>query len=132
MRRPSPHRAPRHGPRLNAADDEYKRVTASGHFLNDRETLVQAVTERGTGFWVLTPLRDQRRLHGLVNRGFVPAERRDPASRAEGQPSGETAVTGLLRMSGARGAASCAPTIPLTDRWYSARRRRHYGRARAD
>src|SRR3546814_15481169 len=32
---------------VNAKDDAYRRVTASGTFRHDRETLVQAVTERG-------------------------------------------------------------------------------------
>ena len=30
-------------PTINAKDDAYRRVTASGHFRHDRETLVQAV-----------------------------------------------------------------------------------------
>src|SRR3546814_8971653 len=34
---------------VNAKDDAYRRVTASGTFRHDRETLVQAVTERGAG-----------------------------------------------------------------------------------
>jgi surfeit locus 1 family protein len=97
---------------------EYKRVTTSGHFLNDRETLVQAVTERGTGFWVLTPLETKEGFKALINRGFVPAERRDPASRAEGQISGETAVTGLLRMS-EPGGGFLRTNDPTQDRWYS-------------
>src|SRR3546814_4394883 len=41
---------------VNAKDDAYRRVTASGTFRHDRETLVQAVTERGAGYWVVTPL----------------------------------------------------------------------------
>src|SRR3954471_19319560 len=44
-------------PAINARDDAYRRVRATGVLRNDRETLVQAVTERGAGFWVLTPLR---------------------------------------------------------------------------
>jgi surfeit locus 1 family protein len=105
-------------PAVNAADDEYKRVTASGHFLNDHETLVQAVTERGTGFWVLTPLLTDGGFTVLINRGFVPATRRDPASRAEGQISGEAAVTGLLRISEPKG-GFLRSNDPAADRWYS-------------
>ena len=32
--------------RVNRADDEYRHVRASGRFLHDRETLVQATTEK--------------------------------------------------------------------------------------
>ena len=62
---------------------EYRPVRASGTFLHERETLVQALTERGAGFWVMTPLRTKRGTI-LVNRGFVPrgsAQRRVPAGR---------------------------------------------------
>src|SRR5688572_26136231 len=37
-------------------DHAYTRVTATGHFLNDREIPVLAVTTRGSGYWILTPL----------------------------------------------------------------------------
>ena len=37
--------------------DAYRRVRLRGAFQNDRETLVQALTERGAGWWVMTPLR---------------------------------------------------------------------------
>ena len=51
-------------PRVNRADDEYRHVRASGRFLHDRETLVQATTELGSGYWVLTPLRMATRSRG--------------------------------------------------------------------
>ena len=43
-----------------------------------------AVTELGSGYWVLTPLAT-RGFTVLVNRGFVPQDRRDPATRLEGR-----------------------------------------------
>ncbi len=36
----------------------------------------------------------------LVNRGFVPEGKRDPATRSEGQVGGEVEVTGLVRQPG--------------------------------
>ena len=62
---------------IDAAHDAYRRVTATGRFRHDRETLVQAVTDRGAGYWVMTPLETPG-FTLLVNRGFVPRERRDP------------------------------------------------------
>lgn len=105
-------------PAINAKDDEYRGVTISGHFLNDRETLVMAVTDDGAGFWVLTPLVTKDRYTILINRGFVPADRRDPASRATGEITGETTVTGLLRITEPQGAFLRANDASA-DRWFS-------------
>lgn len=98
--------------------DQYRRVTARGVFRHDRETLVQAVTDAGGGFWVLTPLTDARGFTVLVNRGFVPSEKRDPATRVAGQVKGEQTVVGLLRLSEPRGGFLRA-NEPAADRWRS-------------
>ena len=68
--------------------DAYTRVEATGRFLHDQETAVLAVTGLGSGYWILTPLKT-RGFTVLVNRGFVPPDRRDPATRPEGQVAGE-------------------------------------------
>ena len=47
---------PRAWPRIGR-DDAYRRVTVRGTFMQDRETLVQAATALGRGYWVMTPLR---------------------------------------------------------------------------
>ena len=104
-------------PAINRADDEYRRVTVSGRFLNDRETLVQALTVEGPGYWVVTPLQTADGTV-LVNRGFVPADRRDPASRSAGNPEGAITVTGLLRLS-EPGGAFLRHNDPADNRWYS-------------
>lgn len=101
-----------------APDDAYRRVALDGHFLNGRETLVQAVTERGGGFWVLTPFETGRGFTVLVNRGFVPPERRAPSSRAAGQVEGETHLVGLLRLS-EPGGGFLRSNDPAHDRWFS-------------
>lgn len=103
---------------VNARDDAYKRVSVAGRFLHDRETLIRAVTERGGGFWVLTPLQADDGFTVLVNRGFVPPERRDPAARGEGNPQGHVHVTGLMRMTEPHG-AFLRNNDPGADRWYS-------------
>lgn len=110
--------APIPAPATVTPDDAYRRVRLEGEFLNDRETLVQAVTELGGGFWVLTPLvmADGRTV--LVNRGFVPPERREPASRSAGQIAGPTQVVGLLRLS-EPGGGFLRSNDTAGDRWYS-------------
>lgn len=105
-------------PQVNAANSEYLHVIVQGRFRHDRETLVQAVTERGGGFWVLTPLQTVDGYFVLINRGFVPPTHRDPATRSPGQMEGVTTVTGLVRMSEAGGAYLRA-NEPAADRWFS-------------
>ncbi len=83
---------------VNQKDDEYRHVTLTGTYLNDKEVLVHALTERGAGYWVLTPMRSSNGALTFINRGFVPSDKRDPSLRQEMQISGETTVTGLLRM----------------------------------
>ena len=105
-------------PQVNVANSEYLHVSVQGRFQNDRETLVQAVTERGGGFWVLTPFESIDGYVVLINRGFVPPPRRDPATRPEGQIDGVTTVTGLVRISES-GGAYLRSNEPAADRWYS-------------
>lgn len=103
---------------IEPANDEYRRVTAIGRLLNDRETLVQAVTELGPGFWVLTPLETVDWGTILINRGFVPATKRAPSTRVEAQFSQSVTVTGLLRLSEPEG-GFLRHNDPAADRWYS-------------
>jgi surfeit locus 1 family protein len=97
---------------VSAAHDAYRRVRVTGTFLNDLETLVQAVTIEGAGDWVMTPLRTDRGFTVLINRGFVPAD---------SQPFRVTQpiqVTGLLRMT-EPGGGFLRRNDPIDNRWYS-------------
>ena len=104
-------------PNVNRANSEYLRVALQGHYQNDKETRVQAVTERGGGFWVLTPLVTDAGYTVLINRGFVPLYR-DPATGSQGRIEGETTVTGLLRLS-EPGGGYLRANEPANDRWFS-------------
>jgi surfeit locus 1 family protein len=90
----------------------------TGDFEHRKAVLVQAVTERGAGFWVLTPMRRQDGSTVLINRGFVPSDRRDASDRAQGNIAGAVEVTGLLRMS-EPGGAFLRSNDPANDRWFS-------------
>lgn len=103
---------------VNAADDEYRHVTATGHFLNRKEALVYAATERGPGYWVLTPLQRDDGSIVYVNRGYVPMDRKDQAIRADGEINGETRVMGLLRIT-EPGGTLLRSNDPADGRWYS-------------
>ncbi|MBR0858610.1 SURF1 family protein [Bradyrhizobium liaoningense] len=110
--------APAAWPMVSTANDEYRHVSVAGRFLHDRETLVQAVTEEGPGYWVLTPLQRDDGTQVLVNRGFVPSERRDASTRRDGNPVGKVEITGLLRMTEPKG-GFLRNNVPQHNRWYS-------------
>jgi surfeit locus 1 family protein len=104
-------------PSFDAAAQAYRHVRLAGTFDHAHETLVQASTARGTGFWVITPLRLAGGGTVLVNRGFVPPERREPAQRDAG-PQGEVRVAGLLRAS-EPGGMFPRRNDPAVGRWFS-------------
>lgn len=103
---------------VNANDDEYRRVYASGTLLNGSEAQVYAVTDLGPGFWVITPLKSPDGTITLINRGFVPTDKRYPTTRAEGQVSTPITVTGLLRINEPKGTL-LRSNVPADERWYS-------------
>lgn len=116
---PVPPPAPAQWGAVSTEKDEYRRVAATGTFEHGKSVLVQAVTERGGGFWLLTPLHLSVSSTVLVNRGFLPADRRDPAARAAGEiVAGPVTVTGLLRIS-EPGGAFLRSNDPANERWYS-------------
>ncbi|MGF1593186.1 MAG: SURF1 family protein [Kiloniellaceae bacterium] len=101
------------------AEVEFIRVALEGTFLHDQEFHLGARTEGGrVGYNVVTPLRlnDGRVL--LVNRGWVPENRRDPATRAEGQIEGEVRIEALLRTDGWKGVEFAKPPNDPEDRFY--------------
>ncbi|NGY04214.1 SURF1 family protein [Solimonas terrae] len=112
--------APERGqwPTINRDRDEYRHVVVDGELLNDHETFVQAVTEHGPGFWLLTPLRTREGSVVLINRGFVDARHRAPDTRVAAQFQGSVHVSGLLRFS-EPGGAFLRHNDPAAHRWYS-------------
>lgn len=99
---------------VTAERDEYRRVRIRGHWLPQRSTWVQATTELGSGYWLLTPLRTEEGGLVLINRGFVPSIRRE----GDTPDSGLVELTGLLRLSEPSGRFP-RRNDPASDRWYS-------------
>jgi surfeit locus 1 family protein len=79
---------------------EYGRVSVSGRFLHDKEFHL-AARSRGNdvGIQVVTPLRTDRGQIVLFDRGWVPSEKKDPKTRAEGQIEGDVKLVGVVRRS---------------------------------
>lgn len=97
--------AAREWPALEQASDEYRRVTFTAQFDNDKEALVFAsasafrpdVSDAGPGYWVFAPARLVDGSTVIVNRGFVPDARKNAKSRPAGEVSGPVALTGVIR-----------------------------------
>ena len=95
----------------------YTRLSARGVYRRHADTLVQAVTDLGPGYWVMTPMDTGGGWVLLVNRGFVTQDMKgDPASWAP--PAGAVTVTGLLRVS-EPGGGFLRSNDPAAGRWYS-------------
>ncbi|TFW33733.1 SURF1 family protein [Massilia horti] len=111
---------------VNAQSDEYRHVRLAGTYLYEYTTAVQALSELGSGYWLLTPLCTPDGSIVLVNRGFVPQEqggpKHYPLRRAQGPvcPANGSPVTisGLLRIS-EPGGGFLRNNDPAANRWYS-------------
>lgn len=112
----APAPGPSQWPEINDRDS-YRHIEVSGHFRADRDTLVKAVTERGSGYWVMSPFQTDDSFTVLINRGFVP----DSAAKDSwkiSEVAAQTALTGLLRMT-EPGGGFLRRNDPAADRWYS-------------
>jgi surfeit locus 1 family protein len=81
----------------SGGDIEYRVVTATGHYLNDKERHFFTTYEGDAGYHVYTPLQLADGRYLFVNRGFVPDVDKAPEKRMQGQLTGEQTVTGLAR-----------------------------------
>ncbi|MCD9029617.1 SURF1 family protein [Luteimonas sp. BDR2-5] len=101
---------------VDVASDEYRRVTLRGRLLHSQEVPVYASTERGPGYWIMTPMATA---DGTVwvNRGYVDNAHRARDSRARVSEADEVEVTGLLRLP-ERAGLFLRDNVPAEDRWY--------------
>jgi surfeit locus 1 family protein len=112
---------------ITAESDEYRRVQVAGTYLYEYTTPVMALTEQGSGYWLLTPLCTTDGHVILVNRGFIPAA---PGERTRYEPrqsggypcaanaGGAVQLTGLLRISEPKG-FFLRTNDPAANRWYA-------------
>jgi surfeit locus 1 family protein len=109
---------------LSPQNDEYRHVHLHGRFLNDKEAHLQANLvssgrdDGALGYDILTPLEISGGALVLVNRGFVPLDKKDMATRLDSEVQGETSVTGLIRFPQAR-AWFTPPDDPARNVWFS-------------
>jgi surfeit locus 1 family protein len=104
-------------PSLTAAQNEYSRVAFPAAFLPGQEALVYTAGSalrpdvKGPGYWVFAPARLAGGSIVLVNRGFVPPDRKEPSTRQQGTPDGSVDIVGALRWPEERGLFSAADDV---------------------
>jgi surfeit locus 1 family protein len=79
---------------------EYRRAQISGLLQHDHEIFLAArsIANGKFGFQILTPLQTADGQFILINRGWVPQEKRDPQTRLAAQLAGPVTVTGIIRI----------------------------------
>jgi cytochrome oxidase assembly protein ShyY1 len=85
-----------HGP---AGAEEWRRVTATGRYLQDESVVVRYQTRNGSsGVDVVTPLETAGGTAVLVDRGWLPTTNTGTRPRLPAAPSGDVTVVGWLRV----------------------------------
>lgn len=94
------------------ADAQYRHVALDGRFDNAKEAYAFGTDQTGAAIYhVIAPFAAPGGRTLLVDRGIVPDERRDPATRRSGQPSGLTHVVAVWRTPDPPGAFTPAPDL---------------------
>ncbi len=96
----------------------FRRVTVTGTFIHDQELYVYAPKTGKTGYRVLTPLQQDVGIVLLIDRGWVPADKRDPGTRPEGQITGEVTITGIVRNDIVGVQGPLPDNEPQNNQWY--------------
>jgi surfeit locus 1 family protein len=84
-------------------DVSYLRVSAEGSFDHEKERYLYAISDGEVGWHVIAPLETKGGEVVLVDRGFVPEAKKEPASRPEGALEGTVTVIGLARPAESQG-----------------------------
>jgi surfeit locus 1 family protein len=98
---------------VSDVSDGYRHVSVAGRFVPGMESRTQAVTELGSGFWSLVPLRTDAGDYVVINRGFIRT-----GEEATPPAQGRVVVNGLLRIS-EPGGGFLRHNDPVQQRWYS-------------
>ena len=98
---------------------DFRRVTLQGHYDHAHEFYMPARSQNGNvGYWIVTPLLvDDGKSAVLVNRGWVPDDKRDPARRAEGQLPGQVTFDAIIRQPQKQSWFQ-PPNEPVKNRWF--------------
>ncbi len=76
---------------------DYWPVEVEGTFLHSAERHFFSTYDGQSGYDIFSPLEVSPGTFVFINRGFVPFDRKEPSTRAEGQITSKVKVTGLAR-----------------------------------
>lgn len=76
---------------------EYRPVSVSGTFMHAGERHFLATYDGQSGFNVYTPMMLEDGRFALINRGFVPYDKKWAETRLDGQADGPVTINGLAR-----------------------------------
>ncbi len=116
-----------HGPAIlldeaglkKAMGSDYLHVALQGYFLNAKESYVFTTDAGGDAVYhVLTPFVSVHGQTFMADRGMVPKEKLDPATRREGLIAGETTLNGIWRRPDRPGFFTPSPDAPHRI-WYA-------------
>ncbi len=98
---------------------DYRPVSLSGRYDHENSLHVQSRTLDGAvGIHLVTPLIRENGRPVLVNRGWLPLDRVDPASRPGSNPPGPVALSGVARVPEGPGPFTPPPDRE-NNRWYA-------------
>lgn len=113
---------------------DWLRAHATGYYRHDLERHVYGIRKGKAGWRVLTPLVKWGEYVLLVDRGFVPDEKKDPASRpdsltppdfrknprdvASGEVPEPISLTGMIRIHAAKKPLFAPENQPGKNKWY--------------
>lgn len=106
--------------KLNQEREEFKRVGFPANFLPGQDALVYSAGSafrpdvKGPGYWVFAPVRLSGGSLVIVDRGFVPLDRKDAATKA---PAGSVDIVGIVRWPETRGMFT-PDDDPKENTWY--------------
>lgn len=83
---------------MNPDEAQYRRVSLRGRFDHGREAYVFTTDQGAAVYHVLTPFTVDDGRIVMVDRGEVPKEKLDPATRAGGNVEGDVNLTGVWRV----------------------------------
>lgn len=78
---------------------EFRRVTVTGVFDHAHELYLAARSQNGNvGYWIMTPMKLDSGETVLIERGWVPENRKRPETRPQGQLPGTVTLNGIIRL----------------------------------
>lgn len=105
-------------PVITAVCCDYIPVHVTGCFLHDKETFVNALTVYGSGYWVLTPFEMEDGSIIIINRGFIPMDKKQKVMLTANQIKVKVTISGIMRMEEKNGFYP-RRNDPAADIWYT-------------